>query len=119
MIDILLVLLIIFMVVAPTHPVGLPAAVTQHSNDSAVEPQNPVVVEIGNDRGIRLNSRSVQRPELGDELARIYRSRADRTLFVRGASDLEFGEVAEVIDIARGSGVDRTALLTASDSPTH
>lgn len=37
---------------------------------------------------------------------------ANRVIFVRAGKDLEFQEIAEVIDIAKGSGLNRIALMT-------
>jgi biopolymer transport protein ExbD len=112
MIDILLVLLIIFMVVAPANPVGLPAAIPTPAPDTASAPENPIVVEVAKDGQIRINTQPVDQKDLAAAFSRIFSSRADRTLFLRGDRDLEFASVANVIDIARGAGVDRTALLT-------
>ena len=46
----------------------------------------------------------------------IFRTRDDRTLFVQGDKDLNFNEVAQVIDAARGAGADRIGLLTEPTS---
>jgi biopolymer transport protein ExbD len=112
MIDLLLVMLIIFLVIAPVHPKGLPAAVAQPSSSAlSPAPEAQLVLAIASDGSIRLNTREIKRKELGMELAAIFRRREDRTVFVRGAGDLLFGQVAEVIDLARTAGAERVALV--------
>jgi len=50
--------------------------------------------------------------ELAPRLQRLYVNHPGHPLFVRGGKDLQFEQVAEVIDIARGVGLDRIALMT-------
>jgi len=48
---------------------------------------------------------------LGERLKEVFSTRAQRVLFVKGDSDLAFGEVVRYIDMARGEGLP-AALLT-------
>ena len=115
LIDVLLVLLIIFMVITPLTPKGLEALVPQ-PNPDAVQQQEAntrtVVVSINADRSILINRDPTGKDVLGDRLNEIFKTRAERVMFVRGAPSLDFREVAEVIDIAKGAGVDKVGLLT-------
>jgi len=49
---------------------------------------------------------------LQGRLAAMFRTRPPDVVFVRGANDLAFWEVAEVLDIAKGAGVRRVGLMT-------
>jgi biopolymer transport protein ExbD len=49
---------------------------------------------------------------LGPRLEEIFKTRAERVVFVRGDSDLEYQYVAKAIDIAHGAGIDRVGLMT-------
>lgn len=110
MIDVLLVLLILFMVIAPTHSAGLPAEIPLSASDSApVEPS--IVLEIAADQSLRINRRPLQ-TTLATELRRIFQSRSNRTLFIKGDESLTYSVVAASLDTARGAGVDRIALIT-------
>ena len=50
--------------------------------------------------------------ELASQLNQIYSTRADKVLFVKGDSTLNFESVAEVIDMSRALGIDRVGILT-------
>ena len=42
----------------------------------------------------------------------IFKTRAERVCFVKGDPDLEYQEVAKVIDVAKGVGIDQVGLMT-------
>jgi len=49
---------------------------------------------------------------LDSQLHRIFEARGDQVIFVRGDRDLEFRRIPEVIDLIKGSGLQRIALMT-------
>jgi biopolymer transport protein ExbD len=112
-IDILLVLLIIFMTVAPLkkheHPIRVPqpAPATQPKE---VKPDS-VIVDMELDHTIKLNQEPVTLSELETKLTEVFRRRAVKNLFIRGDSSLPYGDVFVLLDIARRSGVGDIALL--------
>ncbi len=118
LIDILLVLLIIFMVITPLVPKGLDALVPQpnpNQPDQQVDPDiRTVVVSVNQNGALLINQDPVTKAELGARLDDIFRTRADRTMFVRGDPEVLFFEVAEVIDIAKGVQIDKIGLITAN-----
>ncbi len=112
MIDVLLVLLIIFMAIAPAPQAGFDAAVPQSSQDRASSPpENPIVLEIASDGSYRINSASVVGSSLHDRINTLFERRADRTLFVKAADGLDYSVVATAIDIAHTARIDRVALM--------
>ena len=122
MIDVLLVLLIIFMVITPLTPKGLDALVPQPPPpDQQKQPEPPdrtVVVQVikGNGGGqstLKINQDDVSWDQLQTRLEEIYKTRAEKVMFVKGDSDIQFAEVAQVIDIAHAAGVDKVGLITA------
>ena len=114
MIDVLLVLIIIFMVIAPLTPKGLDALLPQASkNDAnAAPPAGNIAITVNGDDTVGLNQESLPLTDLSGRLLAIFRNRTNRVIFVRGRKGLEFRQVAAVIDIARGAGLDRIALMT-------
>ena len=115
LIDVLLVLLIIFMVITPLTPKGLDALVPQPNPNAAPSEDviaRTVVVSIDAQRIVKINQDRVDIRELGARLEDIFKTRNERVMFVKGDPALEFGVVANVIDIAKGAGVDKIGLIT-------
>jgi biopolymer transport protein TolR len=115
LIDVLLVLLIIFMVIAPVTPRGLEALVPQPAppGQQSQADQRTVVITVNKDRSMMINQEAITDQSLGPRLEDIFKSRAERVVFVKGDPDLEYRDVAKVIDIAKGAGIDRVGLMTA------
>lgn len=116
LIDVLLVLLIIFMVITPLTPKGLEALVPQPPPPNSPPPppdqDRTVVIIIEKDRSIKLNQEPVLEANLGQRLSDIFKTRAERVVFVKGDPDLDFQYVARAIDIAKGAGIDKVGLMT-------
>jgi biopolymer transport protein ExbD len=116
-IDILLVLLVIFMTITPLTPKGLDAAVPQPPPPGTPPPppdaiNKTIVVSIDKTGTIKINQNVVEIRYLGDQLQDIFKTRNDRVAFVNADPDLLFKDVAEVIDVAKGAGVDKVGLMT-------
>ncbi len=117
MIDVLLVLIIIFMVITPLVPKGLDTLVPQPNPDAKKQPDNPlnrtIVIQVMMGGALKINQDDVTEATLGPRLKDIFSTRAERVAFVKGDDNLEFKEIAKVIDIAKASGVDKIGLMTA------
>ena len=114
LIDVLLVLIIIFMVITPLTPKGLDALVPQpnpntQKNEEVIS--RTIVVSIDAQRRVKINQDFVDIRMLGSRLEDIFKTRNDRVMFVSGDPSLPFGEVATVIDIAKGAGIDKIGLI--------
>jgi len=115
LIDVLLVLLIIFMVATQKPPDGLDALVPQpnpHAKPNEEVLARTIVVSIDASRRIRINQEPVDLRLLGSRLEDIFKTRSDRVMFVKGDPVLPFGDVAQIIDIAKGAGIDKIGLIT-------
>ena len=115
MIDVLLVLIIIFMVITPLTPKGLEALVPQPPKADQPQTQadqRTVVIVINRDKSMSINQEPTDEQRLGPRLEEIFKTRAERVVFVRGDNDLEYQYVAKAIDIAHGAGIDRVGLMT-------
>ena len=116
MIDVLLVLIIIFMVITPLTPKGLEALVPQPpppGQKQTLSDQRTVVIVIDQNHHMMINAEDTDESHLGDRLTEIFKTRAERVVFVKGDPTLEFLWVAKAIDIAHGAGIDKVGLMTA------
>lgn len=108
LIEVLLVLLIIFMCVAPVAPRALDAALPRTSPAPTIP---GLVLEVRAD-DFALNTAPVL--TLGDldrQLRAAFATRGDRSLFVRAAGDVAYDRVVAVIDVAQGAGASRIGLV--------
>ena len=116
MIDVLLVLIIIFMVITPLTPKGLEALVPQPPPPNAkpnLSDQRTVVITVDANHNYAVNSEPIDDAHLGFRLEEIFKTRAERVVFVKGDPGLDFQWVAKAIDIAHGAGIDKVGLMTA------
>jgi biopolymer transport protein ExbD len=122
LIDVLLVLLIIFMVITPLTPKGLDALVPQppppNQKQPPPTPDRTIVVQLidrgpGQDPALKINQDEATWENLQGRLADIFKTRAEKVMFVKGDDNIPFANVANVIDIAHSAGVDKVGLITA------
>ncbi len=120
LIDVLLVLLIIFMVITPLTPKGLDALVPQPPKDPQKQQQDndrTIVVQLmkgaGDKPALKINQDDVTWENLEGRLNDIFKTRAEKVMFVKADPDLPFNDVAQVIDIGHAAGVDKVGLITA------
>jgi len=122
MIDILLVLLIIFMAISPVAPHGLDALAPQPPPPNQKQPDNndrTVVIVIDAQGNVKINQTDATWDKLNDQLVDIFKTRAEKVVFVKGDKDLEFQKVAQAIDIAHGAGIDKVGLMTPKVEEGH
>jgi biopolymer transport protein TolR len=115
MIDILLVLLIIFMVITPLTPHGLEALAPEppdKKNQPPPDQDRTVVIVIDKDKSMHINNEDTDMDKLGPRLEQIFKTRAERVVFVKGDPDLEYQVVARAIDVAKGAQMDKVGLMT-------
>ncbi len=121
LIDVLLVLIIIFMVITPLTPKGLDALVPQPPPPNAPKnttPDRTIVVQLidrgaGQPPSLKINQEETTWDNLQGRLTDIFKTRAEKVMFVKGDDAVPFADVANVIDIAHASGVDKVGLITA------
>ena len=112
LIDILLVLLVIFMII-PRYSKGEEALIPQASTDKVVvKPEGVVVIQVSADGTLKINQEPVTYEKLGSRIEEIFKQRATRIAFIRGDQPVEFGVVANVIDVMHTSGIASVGLLT-------
>lgn len=117
LVDVVLVLLIIFMVLAPVVTEGFdvrlpPKDDTDQALDQANDPNKPLVLSVAVDGAYEVNSVRIEQDELPSRLKRMFNARPDNVLYVDGADDVAYGRVLQGVDFARTGGAAPVVMIT-------
>jgi biopolymer transport protein TolR len=114
-IDVMLVLLIIFMVAAPLLASGVPIDLPKTSAGELKVDQKPLSVAIDDKGEIYVADQAVPMEALADKLKDLAKDGYDERIYLRGAKDVNYGRVAEIMTLIVAAGYKKVALVTDQD----
>jgi biopolymer transport protein TolR len=110
-IDVMLVLLVIFMVAAPLLTVGVPVELPKTGAAQLNIEQKPIAVTIDERGKIFLQEKEITIERLATEIQAIAKEGFDERIYIRGAAQVNYGRVAEVLAALKSAGYAKTALI--------
>jgi biopolymer transport protein TolR len=114
-IDIILVLLIIFMVAAPLLATGVAIDLPRTKAAALNIEQKPISIAVDDKGLVYVMDQPVQITELAGKLKEAATFGFDERIYVRGANQVNYGRVAEVMSIITAAGYKKVALVTNPD----
>ena len=113
LVDVMLVLLIIMMIVAPLLQQGVPLTLPQ-ANNTAEKPetQEQTVLAITADKRFFINSKQIGKEELGRRVAEVLEDKAQKIVIIKADVDADYGSVMEAMDSLRAAQIEDIGLIT-------
>ena len=125
LVDVMLVLLIIMMIVAPLLQQGVSVKLPVATNTvEKPDTQEQTVLAIDSNRRLYLNAVPVQKDDLQRRVTEILESKKDRIVIIKADEDVEYSAVMDAMDALRASGIEDMGLITdprrtASSTPNR
>jgi biopolymer transport protein ExbD len=113
LVDVMLVLLIIMMLVAPMLQKGVDVTLPKAANTTdKPETQGQTVVGIQANKSIFLNSVPVRPSDLGSKVADLMETQSEKVVLIKADEDVDYGTVMETMDNLRAAGIEDMGLIT-------
>jgi biopolymer transport protein ExbD len=113
LVDVMLVLLIIMMIVAPLLQQGVAVTLPVATNTSEKpETQEQTVVAITADKRFFVNAVQVQQNDLARRIEQLLEEKKEKIVIIKADVDVEYGAVMEAMDTLRAAGIEDMGLIT-------
>ncbi len=111
--DVMLVLLIIMMIVAPLLQQGVSVKLPTAANTvDKPETSGQTVVAIAANKSVYLNAKPIQESELATKINEILESKTEKIVLIKADEDVEYGAVMSAMDQLRQAGIEDIGLVT-------
>src|SRR5262245_42254644 len=117
LVDVMLVLLIIMMLVAPMLEQGVPVNLPP-ANNSVEKPQTQTILAIGANKQFYLNAKQVPEAELATKVNEALEGKTEKVILIKADEEVEYGAVMAAMDQLRQAGIEDIGLITKPRSST-
>jgi biopolymer transport protein TolR len=113
LVDVMLVLLIIMMLVAPMlqQGVSVKLPIAENTIDKP-EQQGQTVLAISKDKTIYLNAKPVQDNDLTRRVSELLENKTDKIVLIKADEEVEYSAVMNAMDQLRQAGIEDIGLIT-------
>jgi biopolymer transport protein ExbD len=113
LVDVMLVLLIIMMLVAPMLQQGVSVRLPQASNTvDKPEQQGQTVIAIAANKQTYLNAKLVQEGELAQKVNELLENSKEKIVLIKGDEEVEYSAIMAAMDQLRQAGIEDIGLIT-------
>jgi len=113
LVDVMLVLLIIMMLVAPMLQQGVAVKLPVAANTTdKPETQGQTVVAIGSDRRVYVNTVQIRTEDLAQRVSELVENKTEKIVIIKADEDVDYGAVMSAMDALRAAGIEDMGLIT-------
>jgi len=113
LVDVMLVLLIIMMLIAPMLQQGVSLRLPTAANTvDKPESQDQTVISIARDKELYLNAKPVREADLAQKLTDILENKTEKIVLIKADEEVEYGAVMAVMDQLRQAAIEDVGLIT-------
>ena len=113
LVDVMLVLLIIMMIVAPLLQQGVPVTLPLAANSTEKpETQDQTVVTIDRTKDVYLNAVPVASGQLQGRIKEVLEDKSDKIVIIKADEEAPYSAVMDTMDELRAAGIEDMGLIT-------
>jgi biopolymer transport protein ExbD len=113
LVDVMLVLLIIMMLIAPMLQQGVSVKLPQASNSAdKPETQDQTVVAVTSDKRVYLNGVPIQEAELATKIQTLMETKKEKIVLIKGDEEAPYSAIMSAMDRLRESNIENIGLIT-------
>jgi len=118
LVDVMLVLLIIMMLIAPMLQKGVPVTLPQANNgEQKPDTQDQTVVSIDSRNQFWVNGLQYSKEEFANKVKTVLEDKKEKIVLIKADTDARYSAIMEAMDALRGANIEDIALITDPKNP--
>ena len=113
LVDVMLVLLIIMMLIAPMLQQGVPVTLPQAANTAdKPETQEQTVVAVDANKQMYLNGIRIREDDLTTQITQLMENKKEKVVLIKGDKDAPYSSIMAAMDRLRAANIENIGLIT-------